>query len=103
MYGDPQRLRALSRLLVREAERIEASASRLERSARSVRWQSTAAGGMQRQAADQVRAMRQVADRYAEAARAVEHHATATSRQLERIHRAESRARRLLTSLGVAP
>src|SRR5690242_2602183 len=103
MYGDPQRLHTLAGLLAREAERIEAGASRLERSTRSVRWHSTAAGGMQRQAADQVRAMRQVAGRYAEAARALEHHATATSRQLERIHRAESRARRLLTGLGVAP
>ncbi|HEX8971463.1 hypothetical protein [Oryzihumus sp.] len=102
MYGDPQRLRALAGLLTQEAERIRAGASRLERSARSVTWTSTAAGRMQRQAADQVRAMRQVADRYAEAARAVQHHATATAHQLERIHRAQARARDLLAGLGVA-
>ena len=99
MYGDPQRLRALAGLLARESERIEAGASRLERSAMSVTWQSTAAGRMRRQAAHQVQAMRQVADRYAEAARAVREHATATDRQLERIHRAESRARQLLAGL----
>ncbi|GAA1232602.1 hypothetical protein [Oryzihumus leptocrescens] len=99
MYGDPQRLRALAGLLAREAERIEASASRLERSAAAVAWESTAAGGMQRQAAHQAKAMRQVADRYAEAARAVQQHASATDRQLERIHRAESRARQLLAGL----
>ena len=99
MYGDPQHLRALAGLLAREAERIEASASRLERSATSVTWESTAAARMQRQAAHQGQAMRQVADRYAEAARAVQHHAEATERQLERIHRAESRARQLLAGL----
>ena len=102
MYGDPQRLRALAGLLAREAERIEAGASRLERSAMSVTWQSTAAGRMRRQAAHQVQAMRQVADRYAEAARAVRDHAAATDRQLERIHRAESRARQLLAGLEQA-
>jgi len=96
MYGDPQRLRALAGILAREAERIGASASRLERSATSVTWESTAAARMQRQAAHQGQAMRQVADRYAEAARAVQHHAAATEWQLERIHRAESRARQLL-------
>jgi hypothetical protein len=99
MYGDQQRLRALAGLLAREAERIEAGASRLERSATSVTWESTAAGCMQRQAAHEARAMRQVADRYAEAARAVQLHATATDRQLERIHRAESRARQLLAGI----
>src|SRR6476646_2729684 len=99
MYGDPQHLRALAGLLAREAERIEASASRLERSATSVTWESTAAARMQRQAAHQAQAMRHVADRYAEAARAVQHHAAATERQLERIHRAESRARQLLVGL----
>ncbi|MGZ4630894.1 hypothetical protein [Oryzihumus sp.] len=99
MYGDPQHLRVLAGLLAREAERIEASASRLERSATSVTWESIAAGRMQRQAAHQARAMRQVADRYAEAARAVQHHAAAAERQLERIHRTESRARELLAGL----
>ena len=95
MYGDPQHLRVLAHRLEEEGHRIDASATRLRRSAATVRWESTAGGLMRRRAEDQVRSMQEVARRYAEAADALCRHAGAVEQQLDRIRRVEERVRRL--------
>ena len=104
MYGDPQRLRALAAHLEAAGHDVDAGARRLDRSAAAVRWQSTAAGEMQRRARAHVHAMRGVALRFSEAADAVRHHADAVEHQLADIQAVEARVRRLVEDLrGAGP